>query len=244
VLAALRDPALKQEHDEGAQVREALLEALSPQKISGWQSEIESDLRRTVDALPVGRPVDLVEQVLQPWTLNMAMRGHSPLLRARVVRRLWLRKRQSEKSLFVGISETLPAFLANAWLALLEHPQKIEPEMIPKAVEELLRHAGLVHSLARVDATGEKISLKLAEANRDPDQFAEPERFDVARKESGHLALGAGVHTCPGATLIRMACAVAVRVFLEQDAKLAREVEWQRGDTLASPKSLWVNLRS
>ena len=244
MLAALRDPALKQEHGEGAQVREALLDALSPQKILGWQSEIEQDLRRILGALRDGEPVDLVGQVLRPWTLNMAMRGRFPLLRIRVIRKVWFRNRQAEKSLFVGISETLPAFLANAWVALLKHPQKIAPDMIPKAVEELLRHAGLVHSLARVDAGGEKVSLKIAEANRDPEQFAEPERFDVGRKESGHLALGAGAHTCPGATLIRMACAVAVRVFLDQSAVLAREVEWQRGDTLASPKSLWVVLRS
>ncbi len=243
VLAALRDPALKQEHSEGAHVRDAVMESLSPQKISSWQQEIEADLQRIFKALPAERPVDLVAQVLRPWTLNMAMREKSFLLRSRVIRKLWFRKRQADKSLFIGISETLPAFLANAWLALLQHPEKIHPDLIPKAVEELLRHAGLVHSIARIDATGEKIALKLAEANRDPQQFADPQKLDFGRRATGHLALGAGPHACPGAHLIRMAAAVAVRVFQQQHATLDREVEWQRGDTLASPKSLWVRLQ-
>jgi hypothetical protein len=58
------------------------------------------------------------------------------------------------KSMFFGVSQTLPSFLAKAWLALLLHPDQLEilrtePRWMPYAVEELLRYAGIVHTLYR-----------------------------------------------------------------------------------------------
>ena len=98
---------------------------------------------------------------------------------------------------FVAPSQTLPCFLANAWLALLRHPEELarlraQPDLLPGAMDELLRYAGLVRQLfpgaaADVDlggvriAKGERVILMLAAANRDPAQFREPDRLDVTR---------------------------------------------------------------
>jgi cytochrome P450 len=121
---------------------------------------------------------------------------------------------------FVALSQTLPCYLANAWLALLQHPAELarlrsQPDLLPGAMDELLRYAGLVRQLFRQAAAdvklggvriaeGERVSLMLAAANRDPVQFPEPDRLDVTRQAAGQVALGAGPHACVGASRIRM----------------------------------------
>src|SRR4029077_20202621 len=62
----------------------------------------------------------------------------------RLLRRVRVRGAQS---LFLGLSQTVPDFLANAWLALLEHPSQLvrlrsEPYLMPRAIDELLRYGG------------------------------------------------------------------------------------------------------
>jgi cytochrome P450 len=169
---------------------------------------------------------------------------------------------QGAQSLFRGLSETLPDFLANAWLALLEHPSqlvrlRVEPHLMPKAIEELLRHSGPVHSLAReadeavqlagvTIAKGERLILKVALANRDPEQFPDPNCLDIARRGNGHLALGGGPHSCVGALLVRMAAISGTRAFSEKlsTAKLIDPVVWRRGSALGSPYSLRVRCYS
>lgn len=109
---------------------------------------------------------------------------------------------------FVALSQTLPCFLANAWLALCRHPSELarlraEPVLMPRAIEELLRYAGLARTLFRLAtedidlggiriAEGERVRLMLASANRDPAQFPDPDRLDFTRRSAGQLALGAG----------------------------------------------------
>jgi cytochrome P450 len=102
------------------------------------------------------------------------------------------------KSVFLGTSQTLPAFLSNAWLALFRNPDecarlRAEPHLMPKAIDELLRYAGIVHTLFRRATTeldlgwvsirrGQRVILKLGSANRDPAQFPEPDRLDLSRR--------------------------------------------------------------
>jgi hypothetical protein len=165
------------------------------------------------------------------------------------------------KSVFLGTSQTIPFFLANAWLALLRHPAELahlcaEPDLMPRAIEELLRYAGVVHTLfrqatAKVDVAGvrilenERVILKMASANRDPEQFPEPDRLNVARYLTGQLALGAGSHSCVGAVLVRMAAGIATSAFVHElaAAEPSGAVEWYCNRTICSPASVRILLR-
>jgi cytochrome P450 len=118
-------------------------------------------------------------------------------------------------------------------LVLHEYPEQLErlranPEMIPQAVEELMRFAQLGTSgggLPRI--TTEEVELGgvripegaavipvLTVANRDPALTTDPDRVDVARPLTTHLAFGAGVHHCLGAQLARMELQEALRGLL------------------------------
>ena len=302
VLAALREPALRQSGPQKApvQVREDVLSALSQSKIAEWQEQIEPLAYRVIAELPPGRPIELVSEVLRPWSLAVTaivlgfdaaavrrLAGIQPHLSGsatelivpqrsrRSFQSVWLGIQRrianvrlerllrgvrvcGAQSLFLGLSQTLPGFLANAWLALLEHPSQLErlrsePHLIPRAVDELLRYSGLVHTLTReADHTLElagvtiarnaRVVLKVALANRDPEHFTDPNTLDIARQNPGHLALGAGPHSCVGALLVRMAAISATRAFAEKlaVAELIDPVVWRRGSTLDSPSSMRI----
>ena len=108
----------------------------------------------------------------------------------------------------------------NGLLALLRHPHAMrklreEPSLIGSAVEEMLRYDPPLHLFHRyayeelgvdghVIPRGGKIGLLYGSANRDPDMFAEPDRFDIARSPNRHLAFGAATHFCLGAPLARL----------------------------------------
>lgn len=159
---------------------------------------------------------------------------------------------------FVALSQTLPAFLAAAWLALLRDPAEFSklyerPDLMPTAVEELLRFAGLARRILRVAQTaldlggqriaaGQRLILLVHSANRDPEQFTDPNRLDVTRRATGHLALGAGPHSCAGGSLIRMAAAAAISAFVEKlhAGAVCEPVEWRGGRGFRAPAALYV----
>jgi len=132
---------------------------------------------------------------------------------------------------FVGLSQTLPCLLANIWHALLQHPQQLErlhetPNLVPKALEELLRFAGMVHVLHRqaiedveLDGmrikAGQRLRLMLGVAHRDGEQFEAPEELDTTRRLVRHFTFGSGPHSCAAAPLLRMATTIATRSFVE-----------------------------
>jgi len=163
-------------------------------------------------------------------------------------------------SSFVALSQTMPCILGNAWFALMQYPQQWtllhqEAALMEHAIEELLRHAGLVRILGRratadIDLNGvsirngQRIILRVVAANRDPERFCCPDQVDVKRRDPGHLALGAGAHACVGASLIRMAAVAITRSLVERFASVtpASPVEWQGGSVFRSPKALWVSL--
>ena len=157
---------------------------------------------------------------------------------------------------FVALSRTVACLLASGWLALLCHPDQLaqlhsNPELVPKAVDEILRYASLPQSIFRraskavvISGTeigeGDRVVLRLALANRDPLQFSGPNSFDLARRGPAHLSLGFGPHSCVGAALIRMTAAAATRVFVSRFAgfKLIGPVEWKGGEGFRSPVRL------
>jgi cytochrome P450 len=161
---------------------------------------------------------------------------------------------------FVALAHTLPCLLANAWFALLQHPDEWSrlhhaPDLIAQATEELLRYAGLARILFReasADADlngtkirkGERLILRIFAANRDPERFSQPNQLDVTRTEAGHLTLGAGAHACAGAQLIRTAAIAITRPLIETfaAAKLDQPVEWLGGSGFRAPIALHVTL--
>ena len=110
---------------------------------------------------------------------------------------------------FIAVSQTLTAFLTNAWAMLLEQRLREAP------LEELLRVAGPSQLQFRY-FEGLKIALSLYAANRDPDRFgANAGRIDPSRDAKGHLAFGMGAHACLGAMLVRTAARIVMPLFAQ-----------------------------
>ena len=161
---------------------------------------------------------------------------------------------------FVGLSQTMPCLLGNAWYALTQHSEAWrllhrQPELMEQAVEELMRFAGLVRILGRAAETeidlngtvirkGERIILRIFAGNRDPERFAHPNEIDITRRDAGNLMLGAGGHACVGASLIRMAAAAITRPLVGRFAVATPvlPVEWRGGSGFRFPSALWVSL--
>ena len=78
-------------------------------------------------------------------------------------------------------------------------------------------------------------------ANRDPQQFPQPDRFDILRRNNRHLAFGYGVHHCLGAPLARIEGHIAFLALLRLENPAP---EWQEGVSLRTPRSLPVRLRA
>ncbi|MFL5349208.1 MAG: cytochrome P450 [Hyalangium sp.] len=139
--------------------------------------------------------------------------------------------------LLVAGHETTVNLIANGVWALLRHPGQLErlrahPSLIEPAVEEMLRYCGPVrHTTSRFALrdtefqgqripAGEMIMASLLSANHDPEQFAEPERFDITRAPNRHLAFGSGIHFCLGAPLARLEAQLALPLLLERLPRL------------------------
>jgi cytochrome P450 len=165
------------------------------------------------------------------------------------------------KSMFLGLAQTVPYFLASAWAVLLQHPVErntlqAHPDLMPRAVEELLRYAGPVHSVfRRADRetvisgkriiAGGRLILQVASANRDRRQFADPAMLDFRRGGTGHLALSSGSHYCVGASFVRMMTMTATQALLARYPKseLSGPVVWSWGTMLSWASALPVSLR-
>jgi cytochrome P450 len=140
--------------------------------------------------------------------------------------------------LFAGF-ETTVNLIGSGTTRLLAHPDQLEilradPEHWRKtAIDEMLRLDGPVQFTVRSPAEdteihgvpvprGRMVALLLAGANRDPEVFEDPTRFDVTRANArDHVALGAGVHFCLGASLARMEGEVALGRLFERFPKLS-----------------------
>ena len=122
--------------------------------------------------------------------------------------------------LLIAGNETTRTVTSNGMIALLEHPDQLrevrrDRDLIPSAVEEILRFAPAVHTFRR-SATAEtelrgqrirendKLMLWYPSANRDEEVFPKPDVFDVRRSPNEHVAFGFGEHYCLGANLARL----------------------------------------
>ncbi len=152
--------------------------------------------------------------------------------------------------LLIAGFETTIGLIANGLTTLIRNSEEIarlqaEPELIESAVEECLRYSGpitwtvrILHEPAEFGGfrfdVNEEVAVGLAAANRDPEHFSDPERFDVGRYARSpvpppHLSFGGGAHLCLGAHLARLESQVAIGSLVERFTDLE----------LLEPRTTW-----
>jgi cytochrome P450 family 142 subfamily A polypeptide 1 len=134
--------------------------------------------------------------------------------------------------LLIGGDETTRHVITGGMLALLENPEQraliaADPELLPIAVEELLRWVSPIKNMSRTVTKdielrgqqlveGDELILFYPSANRDDAVFDEPDLLDVRRDPNPHLAFGFGPHYCLGASLARLELTVMFRELLRR----------------------------
>jgi cytochrome P450 len=155
--------------------------------------------------------------------------------------------------------ETATNMLSNGILALLRHPEQLDLlsrdlSLLGPATEEMLRYEGPVQIAARIAdrdrelqglelRAGQAVILMLGAANRDPDVFPDPDRFDITRSPNPHLAFSHGVHFCLGAALARAEMEVILPRLFDRFPKLRlaeEQIEWQPTLDFRGPNRLLV----
>ncbi len=146
--------------------------------------------------------------------------------------------------LLLAGNETTTNLINNAILCLIEHPDELvrlreRIELLPSAIEEVLRYRSPLQWIGRVTRHdvhlhdqvipgGTFVLAMIGAANRDPQYFRNPHRFDITRDPNPHLAFGHGVHFCLGAPLARLEAKIALRELLTrlQSIELATDKPW------------------
>jgi cytochrome P450 len=162
--------------------------------------------------------------------------------------------------LLFGGHETTTNLLANGLRALLLHDQwkllKEQPDLLPQAIEEILRWDGPSKAMWRIAKEDveyggklikkdDKLLLLQASANRDPSQFERPDAFDITREKTQHCGFGYAVHYCIGAPIARLEGMLAFKLLMERlpNLELASDHwEWQPTVLNRSLKTLPVRV--
>ncbi|MEZ4521491.1 MAG: cytochrome P450 [Thermomicrobiales bacterium] len=158
--------------------------------------------------------------------------------------------------LFAG-NETTTNLIGNGILNLLRHPAELErlrenPGMMRTAIEELLRYEGPVQLTTRFAAepleidghrieAGDHIEFVLGGANRDPEQFPDPDRLDIGRRPNRHIGFGHGIHFCLGAPLARAQGQIAIGTLINRYPTLELaddDIQWRHNPILRGLKGL------
>ncbi|WP_437529617.1 cytochrome P450 [Sorangium sp. So ce726] len=147
--------------------------------------------------------------------------------------------------LLVAGHETTTNLIGNAMLCFLENPGELArlraaPDLLPSAIEEVLRYRSPVQAMFRVTRrdvpmhgqvipAGKAVLAMIGAANRDPAQFLDPGRFDIARDPNPHIAFGHGIHFCIGAPLSRLEARIALADLVARlgGLELASDAPWE-----------------
>jgi cytochrome P450 len=164
--------------------------------------------------------------------------------------------------MLIGGYETTAGLLANSLLTLHRHPEALDllrdkPELIPAAVEEILRYVPIAKASMERVATGDTelsgvripsgatvIPLQYS-ANRDKTLTPDADRFDITRAPVPHLAFGHGIHYCLGAQLARLELCTAYATLLRRlpalrPAEPPTAIAWKQGMITRGPVALPV----
>jgi len=144
--------------------------------------------------------------------------------------------------LLVAGHETSTNLIGNALLTLAEQPEIMDelraaPDLIPATVEEVIRYRTPIQRLRRAATNptnirgheikaGEIVSPILGSANRDEEQFSQPDTFDIHRTPNRHLGFGHGIHFCIGAPLARLEAKIALEALLTRFTDIKRRTEF------------------
>lgn len=166
--------------------------------------------------------------------------------------------------LLIAARDNVRSALGNAVLCLLRHPgawQELRdhPETIPQALEEVLRYEPVVHFMSRHAAAeveiqgvriaaGDGVTFGMASANRDPDAYPDPDRFDMHRPAGPTAAFGFGIHRCPGIALARIMIEEGLHALLQRWPALSlavppENISWQPSQGFRMMRSLPVQVR-
>jgi hypothetical protein len=160
--------------------------------------------------------------------------------------------------LFAG-HETTVNLIGNGALALLRHPDQLallrrQPNLLPNAVEEILRYESPVQATARnvsedvqvgdtMLIAGREVTIVIGAANRDPRHFKNPNQFNITRNEAKHQSFGGGIHYCVGAPLARLEGQIGIGSLFQRFPHLQLETEspeWRDNFILRGLKALPV----
>ncbi|WAU83429.1 cytochrome P450 [Streptomyces sp. Qhu-G9] len=164
--------------------------------------------------------------------------------------------------LLIAGHETTVNLIGNGVRALFAHPDQLaalraDAGLLDGAIEEMLRYDGPVEActdrLALADVemggvtipAGSTVLIAMADADRDPERFRNPDRFDIRRDARGHIAFGHGLHYCLGAPLARLEGRIAIRTLLQRCPDLApdageAELTWMPGMLIRGVRELPV----
>lgn len=137
------------------------------------------------------------------------------------------------RALLVAGNDTTTNLLGGGMLALLDNPDQLaevreDRSLIPQMVEEALRYVSparwTMRQIVREDAefqgcpfsSGDRVRLGWASANHDENQFPDPEKFDIHRDSSKHMAFGHGIHFCIGKDLARAEARLVFNAVLDR----------------------------
>ena len=140
--------------------------------------------------------------------------------------------------LLIAGHETTMGLISNAIVCFDEHRDPLrqlvaQPDLLPGAIEEVLRYRGVVHTMPRIVIkdtvlygheikAGDQVLPLFASANLDEAQFPNADQFDIHRTPNRHLGFGYGIHFCLGASLARLETCIALGAMLERFPNLHR----------------------
>lgn len=154
--------------------------------------------------------------------------------------------------ILIGGDETTRHVLTDGMIALVDHPDQldllaVDPSRMETGVEELLRWVTPIKNMARTVMgdvelrgqhlhDGDQVLLFYPSANRDPEVFDDPDRFDVTRDPNPHLSFGFGTHFCMGTALARLELRTMFGEVLRRlpDLRLAGPAEPRRDSNFIS----------